>query len=653
MRPKHLKGAYLRCVSGEREDLFVMQGELVDDCLPVLGVKSKQPLYENWERLRQEVSRGLYRVDRKGVRTVAELLRFDDEREEAEEAAKKDAKLVIEQMKAGKSSINAAYKALKKQGRLTESRATIYRRIAAIHSGRAVLHHEAKGNHDRRYSDDIIKMIQEEALLHYLVPMSSYTLDKFVDYVDALAKQREYLPKDKKLSREMVWKTILEVHRDPDAARMDPKAAVAAKSTAKHMIRVSAPLERVEQDAVHLPFVVRTPWGVSRDVWLVHAIDCFSSYPLGWVFVVGSVSTSDALSCLERVMFEKKGLFEQFGIPGTYDLFGTPSLVIFDNGPENKGSRLPRVGGVGIDTLHCRSHGAHGKPFIERMNRSLKEYLEGLDGCTRFDGDDGVRDPEQEGDELPTLAQLEADVVGFFYKHWIHKELDRLTSMVFVDQFLGNTPAQVLRKYVGEEENSLSMPPDLEKWRAVRYERERLKLSRKTGITVSPFEYRGPGLDRLIKLVGEVRVDVLRDPDDFRYVWVPIEHEHGPEQVRLENKCIGPNTPAYTFAEAKKIWDEARAGDNPDEAVKEAFDAEIRARRAADSAARAKRRQSKRAASSATTSASREHDAVERAMRHTEPPPVKSAKKDDGQADLWPADIQAGKVIPRGCALKS
>lgn len=645
MTPNHLKDAYLRSNSNDREDLYVVTGKLVTDCLEVFGLTSKQPQYREWEALRREVSGGLYWIDRKGVRTVAELLRAEADRDECIATAQGVGQLVIDEAKKSKTSISAAYRKLKDKGAVTESRATIYRRVGAVRSGRAIHHHEAKGNRNRRHSDEIVTMIQAEAELLYLVPKSSYTLTNFVEHVSERAKQIKYLPADKKFSRDFVWKTILEVDPDPEAARMDPKEAVAGKSVARHTIRVSGPLERVEQDALHLPFVVQTPWGISRDVWLVHAIDCFLSYPVGWVLVVGSVSASDALSCLERVLFSKTQLFEQLGVPGTYDLFGTPSRVIFDNGPENKGSRLPRVVRLGIDTLHCRSHGAHGKPYIERLNRSLKEYLQTLPGCTRFDGKDGARDPEAEGDDLPTLAQLERDIVGFFYKHWIHKPLDRLTSMIFVDEFRGNTPAQVARQYIEVEENALPMPPNVDEWRAVRYERARCKLSRKTGITLTPFEYRGAGLERLIRLVGEIVVDVLWVPEDFRYVWVPIDHGHKREQVRLENKDIGPNTPAYTFSQAKQMLDRAASMENPGEAVNQAFRGEIRSRASAGSAARPKNAKSKKAVSAATTAAAREHAALERSMRPAEPPPTGRQNAADNQAEFWPSDVQPAQVV--------
>jgi putative transposase len=46
---------------------------------------------------------------------------------------------------------------------------------------------------------------------------------------------------------------------DADYDRMDPLNRVAGKSFAKKRIRAAFPFARIEQDALHLPFVVRTP----------------------------------------------------------------------------------------------------------------------------------------------------------------------------------------------------------------------------------------------------------------------------------------------------------------------------------------------------------------------------------------------------------
>lgn len=96
------------------------------------------------------------------------------------------------------------------------------------------------------------------------------------------------MPEGRKLSREYVQKVIREgLTTDVLGARMPGEQRIAARAIAKERIRVGAPLQKVEQDALHLPFVVQTPHGISREVYLVHALDCAHSIPLGWKIVIG------------------------------------------------------------------------------------------------------------------------------------------------------------------------------------------------------------------------------------------------------------------------------------------------------------------------------------------------------------------------------
>jgi hypothetical protein len=73
-----------------------------------------------------------------------------------------------------------------------------------------------------------------------------------------------------------------------------------------------------------------------------------------------------------------------------------------------------------MDVKHCKAKEAQGKPFIERLNRSLKEALQRLPG-TRYEGKDGMRDPEALGDELMTIDALEK---------WIVRWLSRTGSIL-------------------------------------------------------------------------------------------------------------------------------------------------------------------------------------------------------------------------------
>src|SRR3546814_2505776 len=106
---------------------------------------------------------------------------------------------------------------------------------------------------------------------------------------------------------------------------------------------VQAPFERVEQDAVHLPFVIDTPEGPFSNVYLVHAIDCCTSMPLGWNMVIGSPSESDGFRCIESILFSKMDAFERLVLMQDLDVFGTPHPLILDNGPETRGERMRKL----------------------------------------------------------------------------------------------------------------------------------------------------------------------------------------------------------------------------------------------------------------------------------------------------------------------
>ena len=105
--------------------------------------------------------------------------------------------------------------------------------------------------------------------------------------------------------------------------------------------------------------------------------------------------------------------------------------------------RMQRLALLGIDLEHGKSRHPQRRPFIERLNRSLKEALETLPGCTRFNGKDGMRDPVALGDRLMDLAELQRWVVRWYYESWMHNVLERLErTQAWEDTTLGNTPAK-------------------------------------------------------------------------------------------------------------------------------------------------------------------------------------------------------------------
>jgi hypothetical protein len=88
--------------------------------------------------------------------------------------------------------------------------------------------------------------------------------------------------KERRVSLKRV-KSVMETNWDPDREynRLDQRVAKSLKAVAKKRIKPGSPLNRVEIDAVHLPFILKG----DRDgefiekVWLLHAIDSETSMP--------------------------------------------------------------------------------------------------------------------------------------------------------------------------------------------------------------------------------------------------------------------------------------------------------------------------------------------------------------------------------------
>jgi hypothetical protein len=133
----------------------------------------------------------------------------------------------------------------------------------------------------------------------------------------------------------------------------------------------------------------------------------------------------------------------ELGIENGPDLYGAPVTINFDNGAEAKGLRMGRLTQIGTAPVYLKSRNPQKKPYIERLNRSVKEALQTLQGSTRFDDEDGMRDPELLGDLPMPLAEFKRWLARFYFEEWVDKPLERFVSSVFVDdRALGNSPRE-------------------------------------------------------------------------------------------------------------------------------------------------------------------------------------------------------------------
>lgn len=440
-----------------------------------------------------------------------------------------------------------------RSGKSFPSQATLYRyRDAKLQERLPLTGEKNKGRRERRYVEEVDGIIYELAKSHYLRSGSRWTMNRLYELANDRLHDAGLMSANKCISKKYLKKVIrTKLSVDPDADRMDPKKVAGARSVGGKRILVFYPFERIEQDALHLPFYIRTPHGVSSNVWVVHAIDCATSMPVGWQFVVGSPSESDGLQCVQSMLTSKTGPMHQLGLECKLDIHGTPSLLAFDNGPETKGERMGRLTHIGIDIENGKSRHPQRRPFIERLNRSIKEALETLPGCTRFDGKDGARDPVALGDPLMSLAELQRWVVRWYYDSWMHNVLERLArTQAWEDTTLGNTPAKRWKVMSEKLGFVMPLPVSEEEWRNLMYRRSIRTLSRKSGITYESLNYKGEALAGLIQRLGETDVTVLVDPEDYRFLYV-LEDQSKP-MVRLNEEFVNELSPAYSLQQYKQ-----------------------------------------------------------------------------------------------------
>lgn len=496
------------------------------------------------------------------------------------------------------------------------SRATLYRAHKNQVLGLPVLKGDKnKGNSTPRYSNELVEFVEAVIDTEYLVPESKWTVLDTTNYINREARRRGLHVARHEISRKFVCARISELTVDDEYDRMDPLDRVAGKSFAKKRIRAAFPFARIEQDALHLPFVVTTPHGIARTVYLVHAIDVCTGYPVGWHLVIGAPREMDSLLCLEMYLTPAKAArFEELGIAHVLNVFGTPTQVIFDNGPEVKGIRICRLERLEMDVKHCKAKEAQGKPFIERLNRSLKEALQRLGGCTRFEGKDGVRDPVALGDKLMTVDELEKWIVRWLYEDWVNTPLDRLRwDELLVDSVKGKTPLERLTYQTEEMGQPITLPPPRQEWMAALFEHEMRALNAHSGITLEHgFRYKGEAMSYLLAKYGDgANLHVVYNPDDFRQVYV-YEGSDLP-LVTLTHEHVRQDSPAWTFAEAKARFDSGMAdGTVPDEKLQFQQDMDEAATGSAKTSKRKTR--GKREENKETVRRAKDHSAVQRAV---------------------------------------
>lgn len=409
-----------------------------------------------------------------------------------------------------------------------------------------------KGCRTPRYRPEVYELITQNAHNLYCQPASRWRMPALTQCINLQARECGYIGQDQHISQRHIRHAIKK-HGfvDTDAHRLDPKLVAAARSIGAKRIQTSLPLERVELDSVHLPFYVKTGEDRTSNVWCTHAIDCHTGMVLGWKITIGTPTEDSGLDCIHSMLNSKKDAFKRLGLSFDHDVYGTPSLIIFDNGAEAKGQRMESLVRIGIDTEHCPGRHPHKKPFIERLNRSLKEALETLPGCSRMDGIDGKRDPIAHKDVLMSVGELECWLVRWYYEEWAHQVLER---HLLSDAKVGATAFARWKYFTQTAGYVMPLPVPRDAWRKVTFVKSQRRLSRKTGVSYEGFSYKGANLTHLLQLFGEDTVTVFADPRDYRVLHV----DDGTQLIELVEEYVESNSPAYTMTEYKERVQELR-----------------------------------------------------------------------------------------------
>lgn len=443
----------------------------------------------------------------------------------------------------------------------------VYRlfKLCSEHKIGLMPNYSARGNRSPRYGERVEEITLEVIRDQYAKPKTQITLGFVSEIVTRKARAEGVLEQVKAVSNKYVKSVMMEKwNTDLDYNRLDPRLAKSLKAVAKHRIKPGGALDRVEIDTLHLPFKVDLDGETLENIWVMLAIDCGTSVPLAWWLMSASPTTDDTFSCLQRAIYPKADLFKEFGIKSSIDPYGSILDLVMDNGPEFSKERMPALTALNINIHWTAKDSGHEKPFVERLNRSLKAGLQSLPGCTRFNGKDGQRTEADMQEGRMKLKEMDRWIGRWLFEFWPNKPLKRfITADYEIDKDLGITPAERWKK--SEELYSLPLSPDIEDWRRVKFLTAQRRLSAKTGISFKGYTFRGENLQLFIRQFGaETAVRIHYDPHDYRMVYIADKHDGSLKA--LVNDEVGPNTPAFSFDYATRKRKELREMHTPPEA---------------------------------------------------------------------------------------
>jgi len=200
--------------------------------------------------------------------------------------------------------------------------------------------------------------------------------------------------------------------------------------------------------------------------WITLAIDVYSRMITGLYLSLDAPSANSVGLCLANSILEKENYLQSVNVDGKWPVWGLMHILHCDNAKEFRGKMLQEFCKEWGVTLQWR---AVGKPewgaHIERMNGTLKSFLDNLDGTT-FRGPQDRREYDSEAKAIFTLDELETILVTHIvnvYHQKVHKSLRMPPITAWHNGILGDKGCGLPDPVADEEKLRLELLPMTER----------------------------------------------------------------------------------------------------------------------------------------------------------------------------------------------
>lgn len=379
---------------------------------------------------------------------------------------------------------------------------------------------QRRGNRNRRYPQEVIKIVLDAIDLHYMT-LERKSIQDTLDQAElAVRRENKLRPTDTQLPLPTRRLLSAEIGRIPAfdkcAARYGREAAIKMfRSVLSHRTTL-LPLERAEIDHTRLDIMViddETGLPTGRP-WLTICIDDFTRCILGVYVSFSSPSYMTVAKCLVDSFMPKTNLRTLFpSVVNSWDAHGVMRELVVDNGSEfhSQSFELACLM-LGIEIHYSARKTPWFKGKVERVQGSLNRAVaHGVPGTT-FSNifEKGDYDPKKHS--IARLSTLNENIRIWIADHY-HQKPHRTLKV---------SPQDAWRNSIRTED--IRLPNDLHLFDAIVSKSASRVLTHK-GIEFECLFYNSPELANLRRRYGEtLEVDIRYNDEDIGSIFVVYQN---------------------------------------------------------------------------------------------------------------------------------